>query len=120
MYEKKKKHQNYWATKLFYVIHLVKYIETYDKILNDCRYPLPIIQAAQNQKQTNTRGLGNLIHLKIDAKVILTTDINIQGCLINGQVVDFSQIDISQNSVQKINDKFSHPQAGLKCCYNPS
>ena len=102
------------------MLHSICMKKTYDKILNDCRYPLPIIQAAQNQKQTNTRGLGNLIHLKIDAKVILTTDINIQGCLINGQVVDFSQIDISQNSVQKINDKFSHPQAGLKCCYNPS
>ena len=29
-------------------------IEASDKILNNCKYPLALIQAAQNQKQTNT------------------------------------------------------------------
>ena len=33
-------------------------LEVNDKIPNNCKYPLALIQAAQNQKQTNTGGLG--------------------------------------------------------------
>ena len=33
-------------------------IETNDKLPDNRKYPLALIQAAQNQKQTNTRGLG--------------------------------------------------------------
>ena len=35
---------------------LVNYlIETNDKIPDNCKYPLALIQAAQNQNQTNTQ-----------------------------------------------------------------
>ena len=43
-------------------------IEVNDKIQDNCKYPLALIQAAQNQKQTNTRGLAKLLKLKIGAK----------------------------------------------------
>ena len=46
-------------------------IESNEKIQNDCKYPFSMIQAAQNQKQTNTGGLGKLLLLKIDAKTVL-------------------------------------------------
>ena len=32
--------------------------EANDKISDNCKYPLPLLQAAQNQKQTNTGGLS--------------------------------------------------------------
>ena len=38
--------------------------------------PLVLIQAAQNQKQTNAGGLPKLLNLKIDAKIMLTTNID--------------------------------------------
>lgn len=37
-----------------------------------------MIQAAQNQKQTNTGGLAKLLQLKIGAKGMLTVNIDIQ------------------------------------------
>ena len=43
-------------------------IEVNDKIQDNCKYPLALIQAAQNQKQTNTGGLAKLLKLKIGAK----------------------------------------------------
>ena len=41
---------------------------------NCCKYPLVLIQAAQNHKQTNAGGLPKLLNLKIDAKIMLTTN----------------------------------------------
>ena len=39
-------------------------IEASDKIPDNCKYPLALIQAAQNQKQTNAGGLAKLLKLK--------------------------------------------------------
>ena len=33
-------------------------IETNEKIPDNCKHPLALMQVAQNQKQTNTGGLG--------------------------------------------------------------
>ena len=46
-------------------------IEANDKIPDNCKYPLALIQAAQNQRQRKTRGLAKLLKLKIGAKVML-------------------------------------------------
>ena len=43
-------------------------IETNDKIPDNCKYTLALTQAAQNQKQTNTRDLAKLLKLKIVQK----------------------------------------------------
>ena len=39
-------------------------IKANDEVSDNCKYPL----AAQNQKQTNTEGLANLLKLKIGKK----------------------------------------------------
>ena len=58
-------------------LHTIKANELYpikanDKIPDTCKYPLTLIQATQNQKQTNAGGLAKLLKLKIGAKVMLT------------------------------------------------
>ena len=60
-------------------------IKTNAKILNNCKYLLALIQAPQNQNYTNTEGLSKFLKLRIDAKVMLTVNIDIQDCLIYGQ-----------------------------------
>ena len=81
---------------------------------DNCKYPLTLIQAAQIQKQTNTGGLANLLMLKIDAKLMLTVNMDIQDRLINGQAGNISHIELPQGSACKIYVKFSDEQAGLK------
>ena len=59
-------------------------IEANGKFSHNCKYLLALIQAAKNQKQTNTGGLSKLLKLEIDAKIMLTVNIDIQDRLING------------------------------------
>ena len=97
-------------------------IEAYDKVPNDCSYPLHLIQAAQNQKQSNTGGLAKILQVKIGAKVMLTVNIDIQDKLMNGQVGEVAHVTVVNNNVEKIFVKFSDPQVGLKvktsCVYS--
>ena len=44
-------------------------IRAKEKIPDNYKYPLATIQAAQNQKQTNTGGLEMLLKLKVGATV---------------------------------------------------
>ena len=74
-------------------------VEANEKIPDDCRYPFSIIQAAQNQKQTNIGVLAKPLQLKIGDKVILTINIDIQNHLINGQVGEVTHIDIVRNNI---------------------
>ena len=68
-------------------------METNDKIPDNCKHPLAAIQAAQNQKQTNTG-----LKLKIVAKVMLTVNIDMQDRLINGQTGNIRHIELDQGS----------------------
>ena len=49
-------------------------IEANGKIAGNCKFPEALIQAAQNQKQTNKGSLVKLLKLKIGAKVMLTVE----------------------------------------------
>ena len=50
------------------MIYLVSFTqEVHGKISDNCKYPLALIHAAQNQKQSNTGGLSKLLKLKIGA-----------------------------------------------------
>ena len=89
-------------------------MEVNDKIPDNCKYPLTLIQAAQNQKQTNTAGLAKLVKLKIGAKMMLTVNIDMQDCLINGQIGSIRHIEFAQCSACKVYIKFSDEQAGSK------
>ena len=73
--------------------------EAGDKIPDNFKYPLATVQAAQDQKQTNTGGLANLLNLKIGAEVMLTVNLDIQDRLINGQTGNISHIEFAHVSV---------------------
>ena len=85
-----------------------------EKIPDNCKYPLALIETAQNQKQTNTGGLAKSLKLKIGAKVMLTINIDIQDCLIKDQTGNTRHIEFSQGTVYETYVKFSDEQAGLK------
>ena len=76
-------------------------IEATDKIPDNCKNPLALIQAAQNQKQTNARGLEKFLMLKIGAKIMLTVNIDIQGCLINDQAGYITHVEFAQGTFIK-------------------
>ena len=75
---------------------------------------MAFIQDAENQKQTNTGGSTKLLKLKIGAKVMLTVNIDIQSCLINGQTGIIRHIEFAQDSTRKVYIKFSDEQGGLE------
>ena len=94
-------------------------IEANDKIADNCKYPFALVQAAQNQEQTNTGGLLKLLKLKIGAKVMLTVNIDIQNYLANGETGIKRHIEFAQGSVRKLYIKFSYEQAGTKAMTLP-
>ena len=89
-------------------------VEADDKVPDNCKYPLAMIEAAQNQKQTNTGGLAKLLELKIGAEVMLTVNVYIQDRLINGQTGNIEDIEFAEGTVCKVYVKFSDEQAGIR------
>ena len=89
-------------------------IEADDKIPDNFKYPLALIEASQNQKPTNTGSLSKLLKLNIGAKVMLTVNIDIQDRLINDQTGNIRHIEFAQSTVYEICIKFSDEKAGLK------
>ena len=67
------------------------------------------IMAAQNRKQPETGDLAKLLTLKLESRVMLTVNIDIQDRLINGQI-----FEIADNAVSTIFIKFDDPEAGRK------
>ena len=57
---------------------------------------------AQNRKQSETGGLASLLELKANVRVMLTTNINIEDRLINGQMGTVKHIEIKENEVKTI------------------
>ena len=68
-------------------------VEADDTVPDKFKYPLAMIEAAQNQKQTNTGGLAKLLKLEIGANVMLTIYLDIQHRLINGQTGNVKHIE---------------------------
>ena len=89
-------------------------IEVNDKIPDNCKHALALMQAAQNQKQTNTGGLAKFLKLKIGVKAMLTVNIDIQDRLINGQARIIRHIEFAQVSACKVYVKFSDERACSK------
>ena len=56
-----------------------------DKVPDNCKYQMTLMQAAQNQKETITGDLAILLNLRNSANVMLIVNIDIQDRLINGQ-----------------------------------
>ena len=89
-------------------------IEINDKISDNCKYTVTFIQAAQNQTQTNTGGLAQLLKLKVGAELLLTINLDIQDGLINDETRIIRHIEFVQVSFRKVYVKFSDEQAGSK------
>ena len=64
--------------------------------------------------QTNTGGLPKLFKIIIDAKVILTVNVDIQDCLINGQTGSTRHTEFAHGNFRKVYGKISDEQDGLK------
>ena len=89
-------------------------VEADDKVPDNCKYPLAMIEASQNQKQTNTGGLTKLLKLKIGARVTLIVNVDIQHRLTNGKTGNIEHIEFVQGTVHKLYVNFSDEQAGAR------
>ena len=89
-------------------------IEADNKMPDNCKYPLEMILAAQNQKQINLRGLVKLLKLKIGATVMLTVNVDMQDCIVHGLTGNVKHIEFVQSSIHKVHLKFSDEQAGSR------
>ena len=85
-----------------------------DKIPDNFKYPLALIQTARNQKQTNTGCLTNLLRLKFGAKIMLTVNIDEDHRLINSQTGIISHIEFAHGSFLRVYVKFSDEQVSSK------
>ena len=98
-------------------------IEANDKFPDNCKYSLTTIQAAQNQKQTNTEGLAKLlltVIFKLLSKVMLTVNLDILDHLINGQIGNSKHIVFAQGSVGKVYIKINYEPGNLKAMRSSS
>ena len=73
------------------------------------------VQKDLSSNRSETGGLDNKIKLKQDARVMLTTNLNIEDCLINSQMGTVSKIKYSDTSLkpQVTYIKFDDESAGL-------
>ena len=69
------------------------------KIPHYQKYPLAIIQVAQNLNQTNTGSSAKLLQIEIGAKVMWTGNLDIQDRLTNGQTENIQQTEFVQGGV---------------------
>ena len=60
------------------------------------------IREAQYREQSETSGLASLLELKINARIMSTTNTTIEDRLINGQMETVKHIEIKENEVKTI------------------
>ena len=73
-----------------------------------------MIEAAQNQKQTDTEGLTKLLKLTISDKLILEVNVDMQDSLVNGQTGNIEYIESVLCNIRKVYVKFSDEQTGIR------
>ena len=78
---------------------LVK-IQAKDQLPKNC--DISDAKQAQKQKQSETGGLAYSLELKINARVMLATNMNIEDRLINGQIGTVKHIEIKEIEVRTI------------------
>ena len=87
-------------------------IQAEDELPKNCRNS-DIIEA-QNRRQSETGGLALLLDLKVDARVMITTNIDITDRLINGEVGTVKHFKIIQDKITTIYLKLDDNKAGFK------
>ena len=78
---------------------LVK-IQAKDQLPKTC--DISYAKQAQKRKQSETGGLACSLELKINSRVMLTTNINIEDQLINEHIGTVKHIEIKENEVRTI------------------
>ena len=99
--------------KLNDIDHPLFTINAIDEIL---RYtPISLVTDALNRKQNETGGVARVLKLKVNAKIMITANIDIDDRLINGQIGTVYKIIAPppHNKVTKIYVQFQDPMAGL-------
>ena len=92
-------------------------IEALDEIPNNLT--VSDINRALSKKQSETGGLGKILELKVGARVMLTSNIDIEDRLINGQIGTVRHITINNaTQVEKIYIEFDDEKAGHKLMNN--
>ena len=86
-------------------------INALDQIPRDV--PTSLLESALGRKQSETGGLARVLKLKVGAKVMITSNIDIDDRLINGQIGMVTNIIAGNGAVSKIYIKFEDPIAGL-------
>ena len=89
-------------------------IEAIDIVPSDCGFTESGIIAAPNRRPSDTGGLVKCLTLKLEAKVMLTVNVDVQDRLINGQIRVVKHLEIIENKVSIIYIKFDDPDAGKK------
>ena len=87
-------------------------INAIDQIPRDV--PARLINDALDRKQSDTGGLARILKLKVGAKIMITTNIDIEDRLINGQIGTVYNITVQNGIVKKVYIDFSDPMAGLR------
>lgn len=72
------------------------------------------LQRALNKSQTETGGLARILDIKVGARVMLTSNIDIEDRLINGQLGTVAQISTENGNVTTIYVLFDDADAGQK------
>ena len=90
-------------------------IQALDKLPKNCKVSNSDMQSAQNRKQSESGGLALQLKLKIDARVMLTMNVDIEDRLINGQVGTVNHFRKNQhNQITIVYVKFDDEKAGVK------
>ena len=91
-------------------LHIIEAIDILPKNI-----PPTKISKAFNRNQSETGGLASILQTKLNARIMLTVNIDIQGRLINGQMETIKHISKDRiNNITKINVKFDDAKAGLE------
>ena len=83
-----------------------------DEIPKDIVLSQNLIDATKQRKMSETRNLESPLKLKVDAQIMLTSNLNIDDRLVNGLVGTFKQIKYKNNEVSVVYVKFNDISAG--------
>ena len=89
-------------------------IDAIDIVPVNCNSNKYLINAAQNQKLTNTGGLAKTLELKIGSRVMLTVNFDIEHYLINSQVGQTTFFEPAGSRISKIFVKFDNTNVDRK------
>ena len=92
--------------------NLIYYIKAIDNLLKNVS--IQKINEVLNQNQSETGGLAGFLKIKINARDMLTVNIDLQYRLVNGQLGTIIDITGNSQGISKIYLKFDDTRAGVK------